>query len=101
MIKKIQSFFILLSKQKLNFLLSEIFYSIFGRQNNENPILSYGKAFIAGAYFGIVYERILQGCNDNKEEIKKKFTDVFFYLHSMKLRIIIVNKIFKISLLTN
>ena len=79
MIKKIQSFFILLSKQKLNFLLSEIFYSIFGRQNNENPILSYGKAFIAGAYFGIVYERILQGCNDNKEEIQKKFTDVFLF----------------------
>lgn len=56
----------------------EIFYSIFGRQNNENTILRYKKAFIAGAYFGIVYEWILQGCNDNKEEIQKKFTDVFF-----------------------
>lgn len=72
MIKKHQSFFILLSKQKFNSLLFEISYSIFGRQNNENPILSYGKAFIAGAYFGIAYEWILQGCNDNKEEIQKK-----------------------------
>lgn len=74
-----KNFFILLSKQKLNSLLFEIFYSIFGRQNNENQILSYGKAFFAGAYFGVVYEWILQGCNDNPEEIKKKFADGFVF----------------------
>lgn len=82
MIKKHQSFFILLSKQKFNSLLFEISYSIFSRQNNENPILSYGKAFIAGAYFGIVYEWI-QSCNDNKEEIQKKFTDVFLFVFNI------------------
>ena len=72
-------FFILLSNQKLHSLLFEIFYSIFGRQKDENPILSYGKAFFAGAYFGVVYEWILQGCNDTPEEIKKKFADGFSF----------------------
>ncbi|MGM9970209.1 MAG: TetR/AcrR family transcriptional regulator [Anaeroplasma sp.] len=74
-----KSFFILLSNHKLNSLIFEIFYSIFGRQKDENPILSYGKVFFAGAYFGVVYEWILQGCNDTPEEIQKKFADGFSF----------------------
>ena len=74
-----KSFFILLSNHKLNSLIFEIFYSIFGRQKDENPILSYGKSFFAGAYFGVAYEWILQGCNDTPEEIQKKFADGFAF----------------------
>lgn len=37
------------------------------------------KAFFAGAYFGVVYEWILHGCNDTPEEIQKKFADGFVF----------------------
>ena len=72
-------FFNLLSKQKLNSLIFEIFYEIFGRQENEEPILSYGKAFFAGGYFGVTYEWIIHGCNDTPEEIQKKFGEGLVY----------------------
>lgn len=72
---KNKKFFILLKKHNLNALIFEIFYSIFGRQENENEILSYGKAFFAGAFFGIIYEWIIQGCQDTPEIIQAKFGD--------------------------
>ena len=76
---KNKDFFILLRKHNLNALIFEIFYNNFGRQENENEILSYGKAFFAGAYFGVIYEWIIQGCKDNPDIIQTKFVDGFKY----------------------
>lgn len=74
-----KDFFILLRKHNLNALIFEIFYNIFGRQENENEILSYGKAFFAGAYFGVIYEWIVEGCKDTPDTIQTKFVDGFKY----------------------
>ena len=76
---KNKDFFMLLRKHNLNALIFEIFYNNFGRQENENEILSYGKAFFAGAYFGVIYEWIIQGCKDNPDIIQTKFVDGFKY----------------------
>lgn len=70
-----RDFFILLSSQKLDALLFKIFYQIFGRKDDENEILSYGKAFFAGGYFGVIYEWIVHGCIDTPEHIKQKFME--------------------------
>ena len=78
-VHKNKDFFMLLRKHNLNALIFEIFYNNFGRQENENEILSYGKAFFAGAYFGVIYEWIIQGCKDNPDIIQTKFVDGFKY----------------------
>ncbi len=72
-----KNFFVLLRKHNLNALIFEIFYNIFGRQKEENEILSYGKAFFAGAYFGVIYEWIVEGCKDTPDTIQTKFADGF------------------------
>ena len=74
-----KDFFTLLRNHNLNALIFEIFYDNFGRQENENEILSYGKAFFAGAYFGVIYEWIIQGCKDTPDTIQTKFVDGFKY----------------------
>ena len=74
-----KDFFILLKNQDLNALIFEIFYNNFGRQKDENEILSYGKAFFAGAYFGVIYEWILHECIDTPNTIRSKFNDGFKY----------------------
>ena len=79
LVYKNKDFFMLLRKHNLNALIFEIFYNNFGRQENENEILSYGKAFFAGAYFGVIYEWIIQGCKDNPDIIQTKFVDGFKY----------------------
>ena len=76
---KHKDFFILLKNQDLNALIFEIFYDNFGRQKDENEILSYGKAFFAGAYFGVIYEWILHECIDTPNTIQSKFIDGFKY----------------------
>lgn len=75
-----KDFFTLLKKHNLNALIFEIFYNNFGRQENENEILSYGKAFFAGAYFGVIYEWIIKECVDTPDTIQTKFIDGFKYV---------------------
>ncbi len=76
---KNKDFFLILRHHNLNFLIFEIFYENFARQENENEILSYGKAFFTGAYFGVIYEWILKGCIDTPETIQSKFSEGFKY----------------------
>lgn len=74
-----KEFFKTLTNQSLEGLLFKIFFKIFGRSENEAEILGYGKAFFAGAYFGIIYQWIITGCVDTPEEIQKKFLEGFIY----------------------
>ena len=76
---KNKDFFVLLRKHYLNALIFKIFYDNIGRQKDENEILSYGKAFFAGAYFGVIYEWIVEGCIDTPDTIQTKFVDGFKY----------------------
>ena len=76
---KNKDLFVLLRKHNLNALIFEIFYDNFGRQKNDNEILSYGKAFFAGAYFGVIYEWIIEGCKDTPDTIQVKFDNGFKY----------------------
>ncbi len=69
-----KDFFLLLSHQKLDHIIYMIFNNEFGRKKDEDEIFSYGKAFFAGAYYGVTYEWIIQGCKDTPDDITNKFT---------------------------
>ncbi len=73
-----KDFFLLLAQQKLDHIIYKIFHNEFGRKENEDELYSYGKAFFAGAYFGITYEWILQVCIDTPDEISAKFAQGIF-----------------------
>ena len=74
-----RDFFLLLDQQNLTGLMYKIFDTIFGRKENEDPILSYGKSIFVGMYFGVVYEWIKQGCIETPEEVQKKIEQGFAY----------------------
>ena len=75
-----RQFYLTLTKQNLDHLIFQIFFKEIGRKESENEILSYGKAFFAGGYFGIIYQWILNGCVDTPDEIKMKFLGGFQYV---------------------
>ena len=75
-----RQFYLTLTKQNLDHLIFQIFFKEIGRKESENEILSYGKAFFAGGYFGITYQWILNGCVDTPDEIKMKFLGGFQYV---------------------
>lgn len=70
-----KDFFLLLRKQNLDYIIIKILFNEFGVKPDEPEIYRYGKAFFTGAYFGIIYEWINQGCMDTPEDISKKFED--------------------------
>ncbi len=74
-IYKHRDFFLLLRKQALDHIIVKILFNEFGVKSDEPEIFRYGKAFFTGAYFGIIYEWINQGCIDTPDDISKKFED--------------------------
>lgn len=74
-----KDFFLLLKKQDLIHLMFKMFYQEFGRHEDENEILSYGKSIFVGMYFAIVYEWVTQGCHDTPDIIEQKIKDGFLF----------------------
>ncbi len=68
-----RDFYLLLAKHKLNHLLFKVFFQEYRRKDDEDELLKYVKSFSAGAYFGVVYQWILDGCTDTPSEIADKF----------------------------
>ena len=68
-----KDFYLLLARHKLNHLLFRIFFNEYGCKEGEDEIFKYAKSFFAGAYFGVVYQWIQDGCTDTPEQIMEKF----------------------------
>lgn len=68
-----KKFLLMLVSKNLNHIIFNIVYNEIKVKEHENQIMAYGKSFFAGAYFGIIYEWIQQGCKDTPDEISQKF----------------------------
>ncbi|MGN1295321.1 MAG: TetR/AcrR family transcriptional regulator [Bacilli bacterium] len=79
-----KNFFLLLVKQDLLALMFKIFFQEYKRKDDENESLTYGKAFFAGGYFGIIYQWLLNDCKDSPDEIERKFYDGFLFMAKQK-----------------
>lgn len=67
-----KNIFLLIYHQNLFHILYDFYDQEFGVDENDDPILAYGKSMFVGLFFGVGYEWMKQGCKDSADEISKK-----------------------------
>lgn len=74
-----REYLLLLKEQGLETIIVKFFFQEFGRQKDEDEILTYGKSMFVGMYYGIIHQWIMYGCVDTPEEVDRKFREGFMF----------------------